>query len=459
MTRLLINIFFIVIVCFTLSVMPINTEILEMFDFNHIFSSEDPEEEEEIVPVDEAFVPEYSAEVTINEKYNPTTMSIKLMTNIPEIYENNFDFKDLNMTLYQNEEVYVHVPYDKLVSNETISYNNDTLEIIYDLNIDFYNLGLNRDGFFDAEFYFSSDDKSDLIKEKYSIAYRPTIDYVDNGNAENNGNFIYKSFFLNEDETNLVPLYFSVKYPESITVEARNRLYDIAPLGSGLSDNPVLPLKTSVSKLGPGHYGVFMYSSEINKLIDTPERANLTVSAIVQTLTRLPHIDKLSLFVDEAQVEGSFFDVDLTKIYEQPIQSYAYLTEVTSTTKRYLVPVPVSEANIYDEVWSIFSLLQSGQTDEKAWTQILPPDIVVNNFIIEGTTITVDFNDAILSAYENDEEYKKLMVNSILYSLTSIENINKVSITVDGEPVTTLAGYDFTEPLLAPPYINYIGEF
>lgn len=456
MTRLFINLFFIVIVCITLSVMPVNTDVLGMFNFDDIFEEDLPIEEE--VPVDETFVAEYTAKFNIeNDAINPTEASVELITNIPKEYEGSYTFDDLAMTLSQNDEVYAHIPYNKLVSNQSIEYPDNQIKIIYTINLDFYHLDLSRDGFFTADLYFEDVEKSELRKSS-AIAYRPQIDYVENGSAENNGNFIYKAFALNQDESSLVPLYFSVDYPESITVEARNRLYDTPPANSGLSTSPVLPDKTSVSKIGDKHYGIFFYTDEINKLITTPERAELAVDAVIRTLIRLPHIGKISIFVDEAQVEGSFYNIDLSKVYTAPLQSYAYLTEPTSNMKRYLIPVPVSEDNIYDEVWSIFALLKSGNTEEKQWTQIIPPNVNINNFIIEGTTITVDFNENLLTAYK-DEEYQKLMINSILYSLTSIENINRVKITIDGNPLTSFAGYDFTEAVLAPPYINYIGEY
>lgn len=458
MTRLFINIFFIVIICFTLSVMPLNSEILGMFDFGDLFENEEAEIVEEVEPIDETFVAEYSVDYLIDEEIvNPINGRVILSTNIPSSYEKNYNFKDLKMTLSQNDEVYAHIAFDKLVENYTIDYKNDLIEISYDLDLDFNNLNLNRDGFFESEIYFDQEDKSDL-NHIFNLTYRPEIDYVTNGSVENNGNFIYKAYFLNETETALVPLYFSVEYPESITVEARNRLYNSPPASYGLSSNPVLPSRTSVAWIADKHYGVFFYSDEIEKIITSNERAELAVDSIIKTLIRLPHIEKISLFVDGAQVEGSFFDIELNKVYQAPIQSYAYLTETTPSKKRYLIPLAVSESNIYDEVWSIFNILKTGNVDGKQWTQIIPPEVTLNNFMIEGTTITADFNQALLSAYE-DQEYQGLMINSILYSFTSIENINRVKITIDGSDIDFIGAIDFTDSVLAPPYINYIGEF
>lgn len=448
--------------CFTLAALPINTEILDFFDFGTLFSSKEPAEETETIPVDETFNPEFTPEFSWtdeNRQYNPTAFTLTLRTNIPESYAGNYTFDDLSLSLYRNDALYQTFESEAFVTSTELSYENELLVVNYALNVSYDTLHLLMDGFYDMVFKFTSAEKEFIELSTLKVAYRPNIDYVTNGEAENNGNFIYKAFFLDEDETHLIPLYFSVKYPESITVEARNRLYNPPTSGYGLSTKQVIPGKTSISKIGDKHYGIFFYSSEFKDIITNEAEAHLAIEAVVNTLIRLPHIEKLTFFVDDRQVEGSFFNIDLTKIYEEVPQSYAYLTDVTSTDKRYLVPVAVHEENIYDEVWQILSLLKTGRADNKDWTQILPPEVEVSNFIIEGTTITLDFNQSFITVYKDYPEYEKMMLNSILFSLTSIENISKVSFTIDGEPLTNFAGMDLSEPVLAPPYINYIGEY
>lgn len=430
-----------------------------MLDMGNMFNSEQPVVEEE-VPIDETFVAEYKVtyELSNDDRIeNPSIFKLKLETNIPSEQEANYTLDDISMTLYQNGEVFQILNGDKLIKSSSITLVDNLIHVDYELNLDYYALELNRDGFFDAEFAFGQDKQVD--KKTYQLSYRPEIEYVDNGTPQNNGNFIYKAFFKNEAGTELVPTYFSVAYPESITVEVRNRLYNPPPLGHGLSTEEVIPQKSSISKLGDKYYGVFMTSAEINKVIETKEEAQMAIDALVMSLTRLPNIDRLAFFVDEAQTPSSLFDIDLTQVYETTDKTYVYLSEKNSTTKRYLVPVEISEENVYDEILSIFNVLKTGSINDKQWMQIVPPNVEMTTFLIEGTTITADFNQAFLEAYDNLPEYRRLMINAILYSFTSHPNISKVKITVEGQPVTDYAGYDFTEAQLEPSYINFIGDY
>jgi len=460
LSRLFINLFFIIILCFTLAVLPINTAALEMLDFGNMFNQTPEEAEVEEVPVDETFIAEYnlvSETPNVDRIYNPDTIKLSLETNIPKAYESNYDFEDITLTLYQNDELFQILSSDKILISPTIRYENDLIHVDYEVQVDYYSLGLNRDGFFNAEISFAVE--KNLPSIVYPIAYRPEIKYVDNGTAQNNGNFIYKAFFKNEAGTHLVPTYFSVPYPESITVEVRNRLYNPPPLGYGLSSENVIPDKSSISKLGDKYYGVFMYSDEISKVIDNTEQAQLAIDALVQSLIRLPHIDRLTFFVDDAQVADSLYDIDLTTIYEARNSSYVYLSERNSTSNRYLIPLEVSGDNVYDIITLMFETLKTGYIDDKQWVQMIPPEVMMNAFTIEGTTVTADFNGIFLTAYQDDLAYQRMMINSILYSFTSHPNINKVIITVDGEVVTNYGGYNFTEAQLEPSYINFIGEY
>nr|WP_255813536.1 GerMN domain-containing protein [Acidaminobacter sp. JC074] len=202
-----------------------------------------------------------------------------------------------------------------------------------------------------------------------------------------------------------------------------------------------------------------MYSNEINKIIENDVEADLAAEALIKSLTRLPHIDRLSLFVDDQQLANTFYNVDLSQVYEQATSTQVYLSESNSTSKRYLIPFEISEDNVYDEILSIFNTLKTGYIDNKQWTQIIPPEVEMSTFMIEGTTITADFNSAFLKAYEDKPEYRRLMINAILYSFTSNPNINKVLITVDGQALENYGGYSFLEPQLEPSYINFIGEY
>lgn len=80
------------------------------------------------------------------------------------------------------------------------------------------------------------------------------------------------------------------------------------------------------------------------------------------------------------------------------------------------------------------------------FTAIIPLDTKLNSKKIEGDTITLDFNSNLLDV---KSEYEEKIIESIVYTMTSINNIKKVKILIDNNPLTKLpkTGKYIDEPL------------
>lgn len=66
---------------------------------------------------------------------------------------------------------------------------------------------------------------------------------------------------------------------------------------------------------------------------------------------------------------------------------------------------------------------------------ILPPDVVVKNINLKDKVLTIDFSKELLEINKNDEEKA---IESLVYTLTSINGIDKIIIKVEGEVLNKL---------------------
>ena len=66
---------------------------------------------------------------------------------------------------------------------------------------------------------------------------------------------------------------------------------------------------------------------------------------------------------------------------------------------------------------------------------ILPPDVVVKDINLKDKVLTIDFSKEFLDVSEVEEEK---MIESIIYTLTSIKGIDKIIIKVEGNILTNL---------------------
>lgn len=74
---------------------------------------------------------------------------------------------------------------------------------------------------------------------------------------------------------------------------------------------------------------------------------------------------------------------------------------------------------------------------------IIPPDTSIKDITLENKILTIDFSKELLDVPENEEEK---MLEAIIYTLTSINGIDKVIIKVEGEVLTNLPNSKKTLP-------------
>lgn len=74
---------------------------------------------------------------------------------------------------------------------------------------------------------------------------------------------------------------------------------------------------------------------------------------------------------------------------------------------------------------------------------IIPPDVSIKNIELKDKVLTIDFTKELLEVTKNDEEK---MLEAIIYTLTSIDGIDKVIIKIEGETLTKLPNSKLNVP-------------
>lgn len=85
----------------------------------------------------------------------------------------------------------------------------------------------------------------------------------------------------------------------------------------------------------------------------------------------------------------------------------------------------------------------------------IPNDLTLKNATMENGTLVLDFNEVFKTAFDGDQAKRKFMIDSLVYSFTSINGVKSVRFTADGNPVENfIEGKDITGALTAPSFIN-----
>lgn len=133
---------------------------------------------------------------------------------------------------------------------------------------------------------------------------------------------------------------------------------------------------------------------------------------------------KLDTYESLEYVDSS---VNTSPIFLLDKNSYVALTDVV-----------LSDEKIENRARELLNILTVGGSDSKipsGFSAIIPPDTRILSLSYEKGLIKVDFSNDLLDV---DDEREEKMIEAIVYTLTSIDDVNKVIIYVEGEILTKL---------------------
>ena len=84
-------------------------------------------------------------------------------------------------------------------------------------------------------------------------------------------------------------------------------------------------------------------------------------------------------------------------------------------------------------------LIKDGKYESKipsGFRSILPSETKINNLILEDDILKIDLSSKLFE--DINKEYEDKIIESLIYSLTSIKEINKIIIFIDGKILTKL---------------------
>lgn len=101
-----------------------------------------------------------------------------------------------------------------------------------------------------------------------------------------------------------------------------------------------------------------------------------------------------------------------------------------------LTKVVLSNEQIEEKATELLNILTNGSEKvPSSFKAIIPADTKINSLKYENGLIKVDFSSDLLDI---NKELEEKMIEAIVYTLTSIDDVNKVIIYVDGEILTKL---------------------
>ena len=390
---------------------------------------------------------------------NPESITINHQSTKEEIIKivtNNI----FNVDIYMNNQlIKSNINNLELISpsvDATISVSEGN-PLITTLNLSQKSLGL-EDGIY--KFIFDSNLISDENNSKVTVmvTYDTAGNYYPATNTAPAGTKGLTLYFTTENTDALIPVSRFVVEDKSITRMAIEQLQN-GPLNNGL--------KSLIKNVTNTTY------NNGNVVIDIPSSyegynngstgGSLSYNSFVKTIFAVDRywpIYSISFTVDRSRVETYFHGITMNTIPN--IENSYLLYMAHKADGRYYL----FEHQLYPEQIEIAAndtIETKAQKIFEAYHDIdipygispLPKTIALSNVTLQGKTLILDFNEDLLNIYKDKNDLRHMMVESFMYTFTTIPGVDSIKITVVGKELTDyVEGLDTTRVLYPPEFIN-----
>lgn len=405
-----------------------------------------------------------SLESIDDDLLNPETITINHISDVEEIIKSVSD-SIFTLDVYQGSNLVKSTNNLELVApsvNMTISVSKDN-PIVTTLDISKEKLGL-EDGKY--EFVFNSNLISDLDKSKLSVnvTYDTGGTYYPAANAAPAGTKGLTLYFPTENGDTLIPVTRFVIEDKSITRMAIEQLQN-GPLNKGMyseikdvtnttynNGNVVIDLPSSYAGYNNGSTGSLLaYKAFVKTIFD---------------VDRYWPIYSVTFTVDRKKVDTYFHELSSEAINKLPNKERNYILYMAYklNDRYYLFDYEVDTNKAGITAADTLELKASKMFDAYKDVEInygmspLPEGVLLNSAKAQGTMLILDFNKEFLEVYKDKDDLRQMIVESLVYTFTTIPGVESIKITVNGENLKNFTafadGRDLTGVLYPPAFIN-----
>lgn len=452
MFRTIRNIFTLILIGIIASGMPIyaNSINLNAINLSALMPNIISKKDVIIVTTEENIISSNHIQIKYGFSTDPSTDYLPLLfnENIPftvELTSNNEQVQDLSL--------------DDLVSLGNYKsiqlYGDAPVYIIFDFNQEKLNL---PDGSYNLKIIPNLDNKELVIEDsEFEINFNTEGNYVPALPATG-GITALTLYFPDNEFNNLLPITRFVKNTEyPLTTTLRN-LEQGPHKDLGLATESPIPVGGSAGKdRDTAHVRL---PKDISAYDQGSSKAIMAINSFVRSLTSNSGISKVQFHLTGQYSNEPFHGMDMDEPFFPPNGPEIYTAYITDTNRFLLAPISFgmfgnqySDNNI-ETIFNTMKFKTAFQIYNAKRHPIVPNEVELVGYNINNGMLTLTFNEEFTKVYENNPERHQMMVDGIIFTFTSLENVNSVNIKVQlgskDSNSQEIINYDFEPPV----YIN-----
>jgi uncharacterized protein YuzE len=371
------------------------------------------------------------------ELEDPTSINLVIKTNSEqEIYFN--PNKMLELEIYSNGRE-IEVGSVEYAFSKTTIEKNKPLNIIIDISNESLDLPYG-----DYRFNFKAISENNLGDNlEIDVSYKLKGSYYQ-GTNQNNDLTPVKLYFQTKNY-DLIPVYRFVENQDQLHNIIEEEMLK-GPINEGL-----------ISPIDKVNYiilrdTVIYVDLPRDSQVYTGEYSEIAYYAFVISFSQLSNSTRIRFTFDNLVEESWFNGINVRNSIPYPDNINAYIP-VLGGDRFYLSEKNIlfdEEATLQEQSFRIYEYIKN---NSNGYFQSLQ-GIDINSAELFQDTLVIDFNKSLSSIYEYNEDLQDLLLDSFLYSFTSIQGVNSLRITINGEPIESFGTYDLSEPITPYQYYN-----
>jgi len=451
MLRTIRNIFILLLIGITASGMPIYASSLNL---NALIPTIIPKDDNIIVTTKEKIISsnhvqiEYSLSADQNTSY----------TSVLFDEDNPFNFE-----LTSNGDNITNISLDDIISPSNYKdleiNSGESTYIKFDFDQEKLDLPY---GSYNLVLYPNAEGKQfDIDKTEFNIIYSSDGAYVSALSIPKTRQTPLTLYFPDEEFNFLVPITRFIPYTSSpLTATLRN--LENGPNNTiGLLNGSPIPPNGKAGRVGdiayvnlPADLGVYNVGSST---------ATMAVNSLVSSLTSTSGVSKVQFQFNGKIVQDAFHGMTMDEPYNKSQDTMIYAAYLSNTNRFLLTPVPFSMfGSQYDKnnIAATFDVMKFKAIPEiynSNLHPIVPNEVELIDYSVHNNILTLTFNEEFTKVYENNEQLHKMMIDGIVFTFMSLEDVDSINIKVklDSNDVdkTEIINYDFDQPLYINPEI------
>lgn len=433
MFKAILNLCLIIVICITAS--GISSKV-DGFDFSSL------------LPItQEKF--NYSLNIEDTSLKNPTTLNLNIQTSNSKKISLDVLQDDLVLDVFEDNKIIATLNGNAFVQVSSTHPNTESSSSFYTLNLAQKNLDL-PNGQYTFNIHSKNQSFKDMNHLNLEVTYLPLSKYIPSPTKASKGMIGLTLYFPDSSNQQLIPLTRFINYtrkPLRKTIEALQSGSD--PSIGLVSHIPDIP-RLQVQK----NRVLVHLSYPLDPYNENPALGRLTLDSLVYSLTSIPDIDQVKFLVDGKESDNIFHGYSTKTIFSPINNPLVYLGLDQNNKRQFLIPQELKGFNENTLYETMIHMLKGGKIDNKDLFSPIPSNIDLINYSKEGNTLTLNFGKEFMNAYPDRMDLQRMMIDAILYSFTSIHDVERIKFLVEDKTIHSFGAIDLSSPLKKPPFIN-----